>query len=214
MAKSANNAIGVYGGSFDPVHCGHLRTALEVKEIFALEQLRLLPCYQSPLKSGTYASAIQRQALLQAAIHDVPGIICDSRELDRPGPSYMVDTLASLRAEFPLCPLLLFIGTDAFNQLPRWHKWQQLFDFAHIVVMTRPALHALPLNDFLAARQVMTAQPLTEALAGRLFFQAVTQLDISATAIRALIAQGRNPQFLLPETVMAYIRDHQLYKIV
>lgn len=211
---SANNAIGIYGGSFDPVHYGHLRTALEVKEIFNLAQLRLLPCYQSPLKSTSYANSAQRLAMLQLAIADLPDVFCDSRELDRSGASYMVETLASLRAEFTDCPLLLFIGTDALNQLPRWHKWQQLFDFAHIIVMTRPGLPALPLNDFLAARQVTTAQPLTEERAGRLFFQAVTQLDISATAIREIIAQGRNPLFLLPNPVIAYINDHHLYKIL
>jgi nicotinate-nucleotide adenylyltransferase len=129
--------IGIYGGTFDPVHYGHLRTAVEVKGIFALDTLRLIPCYQSPLKKGSQASPEQRLQMLQLAIMGEKGLLCDSRELDRAGRSYMVETLASLHNDFPNETLILFMGSDAFADIERWYQWQRLFDYAHIVVMTR-----------------------------------------------------------------------------
>ncbi len=214
MDTSARKMVGIYGGSFDPIHYGHLRTALEVQEIFGLEQLRLIPCYQSPLKQTPQATALQRVAMVQLAIKNQATLCCDAREIRREKPSYTVETLASLRSELPDCALLLFIGSDAFNQLPNWYCWQQLFDYAHIVVMTRPAVQNNALTDFFATRLVKTVESLKTENAGKLFFQPVTQLDISATAIRQLIAQNRNPQFLLPDTVLAYINKHNLYKII
>ncbi len=213
MGIFVNNVIGVYGGSFDPVHYGHLRTALEVKEIFGLDQLRLIPCYQSPLKENTRASADDRLAMLRLAVADLQGIICDSRELNREGYSYMVDTLASLRMEYSDCSLLLFIGTDAFNQLTRWHEWQRLFDYAHVIVITRPTVQPQILSDFLTERVTTTRTSLTEKPAGKLFFQTVTQLDISATVIRSLIGHHGNPRFLLPDSVIHYINANKLYTI-
>lgn len=205
--------IGIYGGTFDPVHYGHLRTALEVKEIFALEELRLIPCYQSPLKNSSQASPAARLQMLQLAIKDQTGLVCDSRELDRKGPSYMIDTLMSLRVELPACPLLLFMGTDAFAHLSSWHQWQHLFDYAHIVVMTRPNSEKPALSDFLNNRLTSDVSLLKAEKAGKLFFQHVTQLDISATVIRALQAQQRSIRFLLPDNVIDYIEQHKLYNL-
>lgn len=203
--------IGIYGGTFNPVHYGHLRTALEVKELFDLEQVRLIPCRLPPHRQQPGVDGEMRLAMLQIAIADTPGLVADRRELDREGHSYMVDTLASLRAENPDSGLILFIGTDAFAGLERWHQWQRLFDYAHLVVMTRPACQMPILSDFLRERLCEDRRQLQQRKSGRLFFQAVTALDISATAIRELITDDRNPQFLLPEAVIAYIRQHQLY---
>jgi nicotinate-nucleotide adenylyltransferase len=204
--------IGIYGGTFDPVHYGHLRTALEVTEIFALDELRLIPCYQSPLKNSSQASPEARLAMLQLAIANQAGLVCDSRELKRGGRSYMVDTLRSLRVELPDCPLLLFMGDDAFAQLSSWQQWQGLFDYAHIVVMTRPNSEKTALSDFLNNRLTSDILGLRQATAGQLFFQGVTQLDISATLIRALQAQRRSIRFLLPDNVIDYIEQHELYQ--
>lgn len=204
--------IGIYGGTFDPVHYGHLRTALEVKEIFALDELRLIPCYQSPLKNSSQASPAERLQMLQLAIANQPGLVCDSRELDRAGRSYMVDTLTSLRAELPDFPLVLFMGGDAFENLTDWHQWQKLFDYAHIVVMTRPNSEKPPLSEFLNHRLTAKMPDLEAEKSGRLFFQTVTQLDISATAIRALQAQKRSIRFLLPDNVIDYIERYKLYR--
>lgn len=205
--------IGVYGGTFNPVHFGHLRTALEVKELFNLDQLRLIPCRLPAHRDEPEAPAELRLQMLEAAIADTPGFYVDRRELERSGPSYMVDTLQSLRAELDRdTPLLLFIGADAFAGLERWHEWQRLFDFAHVVVMTRPGFVSDVLPTFLQQRLAKQPEQLHRRASGCLYFQEVTALAISATAIRQLLAAGRSPQFLLPDRVIALIRRHQLYQ--
>ena len=203
--------IGVYGGTFNPVHFAHLRTALEVKELFALEQIRLIPCRMPAHRDEPDVNPEMRLAMLQMATADVPEFVVDRRELDRGGPSYMVDTLHSLRAEYPHSSLILFIGADAFAGLERWHQWQHLFDYAHVVVMTRPGFVLPECSTFLRQRLSADQNDLQHQSAGRLFFQTVTALDISATEIRTLIRRGRDPRFLLPDSVLAYIRQHQLY---
>ena len=204
--------IGIFGGTFDPIHYGHLRSALEVNEIFGLSKLLLIPSAQPPHRTQPAASAIQRLQMLELAVSNHPELSIDVRELAHNASSYMVDTLASLRQDYPEQTLLLFIGSDAFKQLMNWHQWQLLFDFAHIVVMTRPgnALDALP--TFFKEHCCQQITELASTRAGKLYFQPVTALDISATAIRYMIAQQQNPGFLLPDTVLAYIRQHQLYQ--
>lgn len=203
--------IGVYGGTFNPVHFGHLRTALEVKELFNLQQLRLIPCRLPAHRQQPDVDAEMRLAMLQLAVSDTPELMADRRELERSGPSYMVDTLDSLRKENPHSGLVLFIGADAFAGLETWYQWQRLFNYAHVVVMTRPAYKLPVLSDFLRQRVCEQRSQFQQHSAGLLFFQAVTGLDISATVIRELIAGGRNPKFLLPDQVIAYIRRHHLY---
>ncbi|MFI3155672.1 MAG: nicotinate-nucleotide adenylyltransferase [Methylococcaceae bacterium] len=209
--------IGIFGGTFDPVHYGHLRSALEVKDIFGLDEVRLIPCANPPHRDQPAVPAEMRLQMLELSIKNQPGLIIDTRELDRHKlseqmPSYMVDTLKSLRREFPTDPLLLFIGTDAFKYLTGWHQWQRLFDYAHIVVMTRPGFEIQQLDGFFKARLAKDTKELTQAGAGKLCFQQVTQLDISATAIRNMIARKQNPVFLLPDAVIEYIKQHQLYE--
>lgn len=204
--------IGIYGGTFNPVHYGHLRTALEVSEIFPLSELRLLPCAQPVHRAEPEVSALARLQMLQLAISAYPQFICDTRELERIGPSYMVDTLASVREELVADePLLLFIGTDAFNSLTSWHRWQSLFDFAHIVVITRPHFKQIPLIDFYKNKQVDDRRSLKSCSSGKIYFQSVTQLDISATYIRQMIAEKKSASFLLPEVVIEYIQANHLY---
>jgi nicotinate-nucleotide adenylyltransferase len=204
--------IGIFGGTFDPVHYGHLRSVLEVKEIFGLDEVRLVPSAQPPHRQVPQASVAMRLEMLKLAVQNQAGFIVDTREIDRAGASYMVVTLESLRQEFPEQPLSLFIGSDAFNQLESWYQWQRLFDFAHIVVLTRPGFIVQQLDDFFTARQVANKQELSQHLAGKLYFQPITQLDISATVIRNMIANERNPAFLLPDAVIAYIKQQQLYQ--
>jgi len=204
--------IGIFGGTFDPVHYGHLRSALEVKEIFGLSEVRLIPSAQPPHREQPAASALMRLHMLDLAIKNQQGLTIDTRELTRSGASYMVDTLKSLRQELKDEPLLLFIGSDAFNQLKTWYQWQHLFDYAHIVVMTRPGFEIQNLDDFFKARRATEITELAHNHAGKLYFLQVTQLDISATAIRNMIAEQQNPGFLLPDTVIAYIKKHKLYQ--
>jgi len=205
--------LGIYGGTFNPVHYGHLRTAIEVSEIFALDELRLVPCSQPAHRGEPEVSATMRVKMLQLAIQETPQLQIDTRELERAGLSYMVDTLASIRAEIATDrPLFLFIGTDAFNGLSNWHRWQALFDYAHIVVMTRPAFKPEALVNFYADRLVNDKHSLKSCASGKIYFQQVTQLDISATFIRQTFAMQRNPSFLLPEAVIEYIQAKKLYK--
>jgi nicotinate-nucleotide adenylyltransferase len=208
--------IGILGGTFDPVHYGHLRSALEVKDIFGLTEVRLIPCANPPHRNQPAVNAEMRLQMLELAIKNQPGLKIDTRELDRydqyQAPSYMVDTLESLRQEFPVEPLLLFIGSDAFKHLTGWHQWQQLFDYAHIVVMTRPSFETQELDGFFKARLVKDINELAQSKAGKLCFQQITQLDISATAIRDMIARKQNPGFLLPDAVIEYIKQHRLYE--
>jgi nicotinate-nucleotide adenylyltransferase len=204
--------IGIFGGTFDPVHYGHLRSALEVKEIFGLDEVRLIPSSQPPHRNQPHATANMRVQMLNLAIANQPDLTIDTREIDRPGASYMVLTLESLRQDFPDQPLLLFVGSDAFNQLTSWYQWQRLFDFAHIVVLTRPGFPVLLLDEFFAVRQVGDRDELAQNLSGKLYCQPITQLDISATAIRKIFVDRHNPAFLLPDAVIAYINQNKLYQ--
>jgi nicotinate-nucleotide adenylyltransferase len=213
--------IGIFGGTFDPVHFGHLRPALELKEELGLERVHLIPCNIPPHRGEPHASAEQRCAMLQLAINDEPDMVLDRRELERPGPSYMVDTLKSLREEYggerPLC---LIIGGDAFLGLPSWYHWQELIQLAHIVVAHRPgwkldeATLDAPLATLLQQQRLNGAEQLCSSPAGGVLLQTVTQLDISATAIRSLVSAGGSANYLLPQPVWDYIRQHNLYRSV
>lgn len=204
--------IGILGGTFDPIHYGHLRAAVEIRDSLNLDQVRLIPSARPSHRRQPAASAAMRAAMVELAVAGRAGLLCDLCELNRPGPSYMIDTLRNLRPHFPEQPVLLLIGSDAFEYLPKWHQWLQLFEYAHIVVMTRPGHSVAPTQDFLAS--AWTAEParLRQRPAGCLFFQPITQLDISATAIRTLLAAGKSADFLLPDGVLAYIRRHRLYQ--
>lgn len=215
QATSLQPPVGVFGGTFDPIHYGHLRVALEVLEALELAELRLLPARQPPHRDTPGASPEQRLALLRLAVADQPGFVIDERELRRSGPSYMVDTLTSLRAELPDSPLCLLVGRDAFGELPGWSRWKRLFELAHLVVLTRPGnWPELPaeLNAEISDRRFSNPAGLTGRRAGGVWFQAVTPLAISATRIRELLANGHSPRYLLPDAVHEYIGAHRLYR--
>ena len=212
----APHPIGVLGGTFDPIHYGHLRTAPELLETLELAEVRFIPCRIPAHRGLPQVTAEQRMALVRLAMDGQPGFIADDRELHREGTSYMVDTLASLREDAgPETPLCLIVGTDAFRELHTWHRWRELTDWAHIVVMQRPGiLQPLPaiLETFMTPRVIYDALALRRKPAGGILFQPVTQLNISATQIRALLAHGQSPRYLLPEAVLAYIHDRALYR--
>jgi len=213
-ATAIPEPIGVFGGTFDPVHFGHLRAALEIYEELQPAEVRLIPCRVPAHRASPSVSGDHRLALLRLAVEGVPGLCVDDRELRRPGPSYMVDTLASLREERPEAPLWLIVGMDSFLGLPGWHRWLALFELAHVVVMSRPGYAPTPppaLAEQVERRRVAEPEPLRRTPAGAVYFHAVTPLDISATRIRALIAAGRAPRFLLPETVWQRIAQQGWY---
>ncbi len=206
MVTSASRPLAIFGGTFDPVHLGHLRVAWEAAELLDAE-VRLLPARMPPHRPPPRASAEARVALLRAALAGQDRLGLDLRELARPGPSYSVDTLAELRAEHGAQrPLILLLGQDAFAGLPTWERWTQLFDLAHIVVLTRPA-SLPPWPDSLQGqwRQRAVAAPaaLHAAAAGAMFNLRVSALEISASQVRALLAAGREPRYLLPDALLA-----------
>lgn len=209
-------AIGLFGGTFDPVHNGHLRVALDAREGLGLAEVHLLPARQNPLRDTPGATAVQRRDLLAAAVDGEPGLRVDARELDRPGPSYSVDTLAGLRAEFgPGQPLALLVGADAFTGLVSWHRWRELFDLAHLVVLQRPGHEAVQdaeLAAETAARRTDAVAELHTTPAGRVLFWRVTQLEISSTDIRARVAAGRSIRYLVPDAVNEAIQRLGLYR--
>ena len=210
----SGRAVAVFGGTFDPVHYGHLRAASEVAELLEVPDFRLLPAGQPPHRQDTRAKARHRLAMLELALAPHPDLAVDEREVERAGPSYMVDTLASLRVEVGDAPILLCLGQDAANELHHWHQWQRLFDLAHLVVMTRPRnrpRYPDQLAEFIGPRGVGRPAELMKSPAGQVCPVQVTRLAISSTGIRTQLAEGRNPRFLLPATVLAYIRKHHLY---
>lgn len=210
-----SGAIGVLGGTFDPIHNGHLRPGLELLETLQLAEIRFIPCRIPAHRGAPAITAEQRLALVRLATAAQAGFIADDRELRRDGPSYMVDTLASLRAEVGTVPLCLIVGADAFRELHTWSRWQHLSELAHIVVMQRPGVtEPLPpiLAEFVAPRRMESPSALQAQPAGGILFQPVTQLAISATQIRGLLARGQSPRYLLPDAVLAYIHDGGLYQ--
>jgi nicotinate-nucleotide adenylyltransferase len=207
-------AVGLFGGTFDPVHFGHLRAAVEAREKLGLADFRLLPAGRPPHRSDTVASGEQRLEMLRLALDGCPDLRVDDREVRRAGYSYMVDTLAGIRDEAGDAPLLLMIGQDAANALDRWHDWRRLFDLAHFVVMRRPDAHfkcSGELRRQIEERRVHEAAQLLQNPAGGVLSLEITQLDISSTHIRSLLAAGRSARFLLPDRVIDYIREQGLY---
>ncbi|WP_298194629.1 nicotinate-nucleotide adenylyltransferase [Metallibacterium sp.] len=203
---STPRPLALLGGTFDPVHLGHLRVAWEAAEALDAE-VRLLPARAPPHRPQPIASAEARVALLRAALAGQDRLGLDLRELARPGPSYSVDTLTELRAEQGTQrPLLLLLGQDAFAGLPTWRRWMQLFQLAHIVVLTRPA--SLPiwpdsLQQQWRKRAVTAPAALRATPAGAVFNLRVSALEISASQVRALLAAGREPRYLLPDALLA-----------
>jgi nicotinate-nucleotide adenylyltransferase len=206
--------MGVYGGSFDPVHLGHLRTALEVQQLLCLDQIRFLPSGQPPHRDAPEATDELRLRMLTAAIGDQPGFTVDPREMRRDGPSYTVTTLESLRADFPETSFALIVGMDAFLGLPDWHRWSELFELAHLVVAHRPGWQpptSGPLGELLAARCSDDPQTFLSG-SGRIYVHAVTALDIASSEIRAAAGLGQSIRYLVPDSVRAIILDSGCYQ--
>jgi nicotinate-nucleotide adenylyltransferase len=207
--------IGIFGGTFDPVHFGHLRAAQEAREILALDDFRLMPAGTPPHRSKTMASAEHRLAMLQLAVSNYPGFRIDDREVRRKGNSYMVDTLAQIRAEEGDSVLVLIIGQDAANHLDSWHQWRRIFDLAHIAIMRRPNSSyswSGELRKQMQKRLAPGPQQLEGQAAGKVIPLEITQLAISSTGIRHQLGSGRSPRFLLPDEVIAYIQKNNLYQ--
>jgi len=201
--------IGILGGTFDPIHHGHLRTALDVMQGLELEELRLIPLRDPPHREQPSSTPEQRLEMLQAAIAGVPRLRVDWRELDRAGKSYSLLTLQSLREELGDTPICLILGQDAFQGFPDWHKPEQILQLVHLVIMQRPGQ---PLQNHYPERLTDNPDELKSSTAGKIYLQPVTQLDISSTRIRGMLQAGQSPRYLLPEAVLAIIERDGLYR--
>ena len=206
--------IGLFGGMFDPIHYGHLRTAFELYQALKLAEVRFMPAGSPPHKHATHASSELRLAMVTAAIASQKGFVVDDREVRRSGVSYSYDTLAELRAEYPDRSLCLLLGMDAFLGLPDWHRWRELLDLAHIVVAHRPGWKAPvtgPLGEVMVDRGTGGVRDLHDKLAGHIYIRAVTQLEISSTDLRHVITSGQDLRYLVPEEVRKIIRETGCY---
>jgi nicotinate-nucleotide adenylyltransferase len=212
--------VALLGGTFDPVHYGHLRFADDVRRALGLSELRLVPAGVPPHRGGPVASGVDRRAMLELAIADFPGLMIDARELARAGKSYTVLTLAELRGEFPRRPLWLLLGADAFRGLPTWHRWHEIFALAHVIVVARPGVavaDGMPeaLRAEWSARWTPDPAVLFSTPAGAIYRQAITPQPVAATTIRAQLAHGAAGRQavagLLPPAVLSYIDQHRLY---
>ena len=209
--------IGLYGGTFDPVHYGHLRTALEILETLNLSHIRFIPCGQPPHRAPPLANAAQRLKMLQRAIEDIPGFVCDPREIERGGSSYMIDTLRSLQRDLPEQNLCLILGMDAFAAFHTWKDWRGILQLCNLLIMHRPefeperVIQDAELKQLVNTNLVKDTSSFVADAPGKLMFLAVTQLDISSTRIRDAVKQGKSLRYLLPDSVIELIQQEKIY---
>ena len=207
--------VGVFGGTFNPIHYGHLRSALELVERLQLDHLRLMPCSEPPHRGAPDCPAEHRAAMVDLAVAGEPRLRCDRRELGRKGPSYTITSLEELRDELgDGASLCLVMGDDAVAGIVSWHRWRELLDLAHIVVIARPGW-SLPeegeVASWIQAHRASSPEDLRSRTGGRILLEALRPLAISSTEIRGLLATGRSVRYLLPEPVLDYIATHSLY---
>ena len=217
---SDSSPIGILGGTFDPIHYGHLRLAQQVGETLKLDQVRFVPSGTPPHRAAPQLSSAERLAMVNFAVLENALFTVDDREVKRSGPGYTFDTLAELRREFGAArPLCLLVGADAFLDFATWHRWHELFGLAHVVIAHRPGYPVdtwqdrmpQPLAREYAARSLQQPLAVHLAPAGGIAVVAITALDISATMIRQLLHSGSSPRYLLPDSVLDYIQSRKLY---
>ena len=224
MSESKAGALGLLGGTFDPLHIAHLRLALEAREALGLAEVSLIPAGTPALRAVPQCAAVHRLAMVESAVAGIPGFSVDSGEVlaaaDNPTPSYTVATLERQRRQHGAQrPLVLLLGADAFARLESWHRWRELFELAHVAVATRPG-HEMKVKvgvgetalDAEYSARCGTAADLAGAPAGRIAPFAITALEISASAIRRRLAQGLSVRYLVPDAVLDYIESHQIYR--
>lgn len=207
--------IGILGGTFDPVHNGHIRLAIECYERLGLEEVRLVPLHTPPHRREPTASPEQRYTMLEMATEKMNGLIIDNCELIKDGISYTIETAQMMRKKFYGTSLCLLMGTDAFNHIYTWFQWQDLLNFVHIVIAERPGNVSQPDNagvqDFLISHESGNLSDLYDFPSGKIFRIAMPLLDISSTRIREIFSAKKNPAMLLPEAIIEYIEANHIY---
>ncbi|HEY5715977.1 MAG TPA: nicotinate-nucleotide adenylyltransferase [Psychromonas sp.] len=208
-------AIGFLGGTFDPIHFGHLRPALEITEALSLKQLFIMPNHIAPHKSESHGSATQRSKMVELAISSQTRMTIDKRELNRYKPSYTIDTLKELKAEYPDTPICFIMGMDSLITFDTWHDWQNILSYCHLVISQRPGWQCefnTKVKALVKKHQTTDKHDLHNLQYGKIYFQTTSQLAISSTEIRELLKHDISIDFLTPESVISYIQEHHLYK--
>ena len=207
--------IGVFGGTFNPVHIGHLRMAIESREALGFDRVHMVVSALPPHRAQPGVSAEMRLRMLELATAGCEGLVADDREIRRSGPSWMLDTLAELRADYGQeAAICLVIGMDAFVTLESWWRWQELVDYAHIAVLMRPGEWSAPAALARWASDRWRDDPDTsmcDDAHGNLFGIELSQIDLSSTAVRERLMQERSARFLVPDPVLEFIADNGLY---
>lgn len=224
-ASDRRRAVGVFGGTFNPVHIGHLRTAVELRQLLNLDEIRLIPCALPPHREDPEiqspgVNSEHRMGMLRAAVKGEAGLAVDDRELRRAGfdgrLSYTVDTIRELRAELgPEVAICLCIGMDSLLNLSTWHRWEELLDFVHVVVAARPGWHApdgCEVDLWVQRHQAESLNELNQLPCGRVWLAQMTLLPISSTEIRKSLVNGESVRYLLPDSVIDYINRNGLYR--
>ncbi|MBV1885300.1 MAG: nicotinate-nucleotide adenylyltransferase [Gammaproteobacteria bacterium] len=209
-------ATGILGGTFDPVHFGHLRTALDIRQGIGLHEIRLLPCHIPGHRASPFESTEHRLEMIRIAIEGEEGLLLDPRECEKNETSYTVNTLREMREELGINhSICLIMGMDSFCTLPHWHRWQEILKLCNIIVAHRPGSQfgtQVPLSSLLSRCRINHPSMLLEQPAGGIWMQHTTNIAISSTQIRQLIAQQRSVRYLLPDAVWNHIQEHQLYQ--
>ena len=208
-------AIGFLGGSFDPIHFGHLRPALEICEALNLKQLFLMPNHIAPHKALAHCTSKQRATMVELATENQANIFVDTRELLRDKASYTIDSLIELQSCHPHSPICFIMGMDSLLSFNSWHRYEEILDHCHLIISHRPGWN-FELNStmqaLVATHQTDKIDDLHQTIAGKIYFQKTSQLAISSTQIRDLIQNNKKVDFLLPEKVIAYIKEQKLYE--
>jgi nicotinate-nucleotide adenylyltransferase len=207
--------VGILGGTFDPIHKGHIKLAQEACSQLDLKQVRLVPLNIPAHRAAPSASANDRKTMIEQAITDDERLVIDCRELEKPEVSYTINTLKSLREELPDTSLCLIVGQDAFTQIDSWHQWESLLDFAHIVVASRPGKHETintTLEKWINQHVTNDITMLQKKTAGYIYFMEIPLLPVSSSEIRSFIRQGQLKEDWLDNTTINYIKKNHLYQ--
>lgn len=206
--------LGILGGTFDPIHYGHLSAAWQVLQTLQLQELRFMPCHRPPHRADPFVDVQHRVNMLKLAIADIPGFVIDDRELKSPDISYTVNSLTDIRKEIGDTPICLLLGRGVFSQIATWHQSEKLLNLAHLVIVDRPE-EMLKRNDFineLLTHEITDPIQLKQQSAGLVYFETNVPLAISSTLIRKMLAKKLSPRFLLPDPVLRYIEENKLYR--
>lgn len=217
----SSGLLGIYGGTFDPIHLGHLHAAQQVQQVLNMDEVRMVVSARPPHREPPVLSAAERLCLVQYALEGQTSLIAENCELMREGLSYMVDTLGEFRQQMPNRPIALILGMDAFNGLKSWHNWQQIIELAHIVITDRPnsdtrldKVIEKSLQGFVNDHLVPSKQQLQQSPSGLVYIQYISPLAISATEIRERLTHNESVDMLVPKKVWQEIQAKRLYGLV